>query len=64
MKKLNVKVWCTCSYEGSIEVPDNLTLEEAIAYAKEHIEEIPLGSMTYLPESDDLDEEMCEFEEE
>ena len=63
MKKLNVKVWCTCSYKGCVEVPDDMTFEEAIEYAKDHINDIPLGRLTYVPDSDELDEEMCEFEE-
>ena len=63
MKTLNVKVWCTCSYKGYIEVPDEMTLEEAIDYAKEHLDDIPLGRLIYVPDSDELDEEMCEFEE-
>ena len=62
MKKLNVSVACECIYNSSVEVPDDMTLEEAITYAKEHINEIPLGAMTYVPESDELDEELCEFE--
>lgn len=64
MKKLNVKVWCTCGYNSSIEVPDDMTLDEAIEYAKDHLSDIPLGELTYIPESDELNEEMCEFEEE
>lgn len=62
MKKLNVKVWCTCGYNSSIEVPDEMTLDEAIEYAKEHINNIPLGELVYIPESDELNEETCEFD--
>lgn len=62
MKKLNVKVWCTCGYDSSIEVPDNMILNEAIEYAKDHLGDIPMHNLTYIPESDELNEEMCEFE--
>lgn len=64
MKKLNLSMACECIYNSSIEVPDDMTLEEAITYAKEHIDEIPLGPMTYVPDSDSVDEELCEFEQE
>ena len=62
MKKLNVKVWCTCGYNSSINVPDHMTLDEAIEYAKDHLSDIPLGKLNYIPESDELNEEMCEFD--
>lgn len=62
-KTLNVRIWCQASYDGEIEVPRSMTLEEAIEYAKEHIEEIPLGAMDHLAYSDEIDEEGCEFEE-
>ena len=55
MKKLNVTVTCMAVYNSSIEVPDGMTLEEAIEYAKEHINDIS--------DSDELDEENCDFDE-
>lgn len=63
MKRLNVTVQCMAVYCSSIDVPDEMTLEEAIEYAKEHINEIPLGVMEYVSDSDELDEENCDFEE-
>ena len=63
MKKLNVTIQCMAVYNSSIEVPDNMTLEEAIEYAKKHINEIPLGELEYVSGSDELDEENCDFEE-
>lgn len=63
MKKLHVTVTCMAVYNSSIEVPDGMTLEEAIEYAKEHINEIPLGEMEYISDSDELDEENCDFDE-
>ena len=63
MKRLNVTVQCMALYNSSIEVPDNMTLEEAIEYAKKHLAEIPWGELEYISDSDELDEENCDFEE-
>ena len=63
MKRLNVTVQCTAVYNSSIEVPDDMNREEAIAYAKEHLDKIPCGELDYVSNSDELDEENCEFEE-
>lgn len=64
MKTLNVTMICKSVYNSSIEVPKEMILEEAIEYAKEHINEIPLGEMEYISDSDELDEENCDFDEE
>ena len=63
MKRLNVTLQGMAVYNSSIEVPDNMTLEEAIEYAKPHLAEIPCGELEYLSDSDELDEENCDFEE-
>ena len=55
MRKLNVTVQCVAVY-SSIMVPRELTFEEAIKYAKEHIDEINLGELEYISDSDELDE--------
>lgn len=48
-----------------IDVPVNLSFDEAIMYAKEHLAEIPLPSNAeYVQDSDIIDEENCDFEEE
>lgn len=64
MKKLNVTVQCMAVYNSSIEVPDDMNLEQAIEYAKEHIDEINCGELEYISDSDVLDEENCDFGEE
>lgn len=64
MRKLNVTVQCMAVYNSSIMVPRELTFEEAIKYAKEHIDEINLGELEYISDSDELDEESCDFDEE
>lgn len=63
MKTLNVKVQCMAYYSSSIEVPDDMTLKESIQYAKEHLDEIPCGELEYVSDSDELDEENCDFAE-
>lgn len=50
-------------YNSSIEVPDGMALEEAVDYAKDHLDEIPCGELEYISDSDELDEENCDFEE-
>ena len=60
-KTLQVTCTCTCVYNSSIQVPSDMSLEEAIEYAKEHINEIPIGELNYVSDSDELDEENCNF---
>ena len=64
MKRLNVTVECMAVYNSSIEVPEEMTFEEAIEYAKNHLDEIPLGELEYVSDSDTLDEENCDFADE
>lgn len=64
MKKLNVTIEFAKVGVSSIMVPDNLTLEEAIKYAKEHIDEILLPSQSnYISDSDIIYEDKCNFDE-
>lgn len=58
---LNVTVQCMAVYNSSIEVPDGISLDDAIAYAKEHTDDIPLGTLNYVPCSDAIDEENCDL---
>ena len=64
MRKLNVTVQCSAVYNSSIMVPGDLTIEEALQYAKDHIDEISLGELDYISDSNELDEENCDFETE
>lgn len=63
MRKLNVTIECLAIYDSSIMVPSELTFEEAIEYAKKHIAEIPLGTLEYVSDSDNLDVENCDFDD-
>lgn len=62
-KTLNVSILCQAHYNSSIEVPDELSREEALDYAREHLEDIPLGILEYVTDSDQLDEGNCDFAE-
>lgn len=63
MKTLDVAAWCQAYYSSKIEVPAYMSLEEAINYAKDKLNDIPLGPLEYVQESDCLDEENCGFAE-
>ena len=64
-KTLHIKMAYTFVGDTSIEVPVDMTLEEAFEYAQEHTNEIPVASNAeYVPDSDDFEIEDCEFEEE
>jgi hypothetical protein len=63
LKRLNVSVSCLAYYNSYVDVPEDYTIEMAIKYAKEHMNEIPLGKLEYVKDSDSLDEENCEFED-
>ena len=62
-RRLHLTIQCMAVYESGIDVPADMSLEEAIAYAKQHLKEVPLGTMEYVQDSDVLDEENCDFEE-
>ena len=64
MKVLNVTIQCMATYNSSIDVPCDMNLDDAIKYAKERLDEIPLGSLEYVRGSDELDEDNCDFEKE
>lgn len=63
MKRLNLTVQCLAVYNSGIDVPDDLDLAAAIEYAKEHLAEIPTGTLEYISDSDVLDEDNCDFQE-
>lgn len=65
MKPFNVTLIFSKVGTSTILVPKNLTLQEAIQYAKEHIREIPLPiESEYISDSDIIDEGNCDFDEE
>jgi hypothetical protein len=62
MKTLNVTVNCLGVYNSSIQVPDNMTIDEAIKYASEHLDLIPMGQVEWVGDTN-LDEENCDFDD-
>lgn len=64
MKTLNLTINCSAVYNSSIEVPEDMSFEEALEYAKKHLDEAPLTELEYVEGSDELDEENCDFEDE
>lgn len=63
MKRLNLTIQCMAVYNSGIDVPDDMDIDEAIQYAKQHLNEVPLGQLEYVRDSDVLDEENCDFDE-
>lgn len=63
MKRLNVTIQCMAVYTSGIDVPDDMTLKQALDYAELHLNEIPLGELEYLSDSDQLDRDNCDFDE-
>lgn len=58
---LVVSIFCQAMYNASVELPKDFSgnLEDAIDYADDHLRDIPLGSLQYVPDSDDLDRDSC-----
>lgn len=63
-RTLNLTVKCLAYYNSHIEVPTNLTLNEAIEYARQRLDEVPIeGHLEYVSGSDVLDIDNCDFSE-
>ena len=62
MKTFNLTVLCQAYYTSSIEVPDDFTREQALEYARKHLDLCPIDSpLEYISDSDELDDENCDF---
>ena len=61
MRSFKVTICCSCWYKAELEVPADYTREEALEYARDQLPDIPLGELEYIPNSDELDEENCDF---
>lgn len=62
MKTLNVTVNCIGVYNSSIQVPDEMTIDEAIKYASKHLDLIPMRQVERVGDAN-LDEENCDFDD-
>jgi len=64
VKRLKGKIQCVATFSFGIDIPEHIvTLEEAIDYAKEHVNEIPVGELEYVSDSDEIDESSCYFDD-
>lgn len=63
MKKLNVTVYCNAIYNSHIMVPDDLSLEDAIEYARDNINDIELTELEFIPGEEEIDEFNCFFDD-
>ena len=57
--KIYVSVRCEATYNGSFEVPDGMTPEEAVKFAQAHINEIPRQNLAFVPGTARLDQKGC-----
>lgn len=64
MKRLNLTVNCQAVYNSSILVPANLNFDEAIAYAYQRLDQVPVGHLEYIGGSETLDTDNCDFDDE
>ena len=62
MRRLDLTICCQAYYNSHIMVLKNLSIEEALDYAEEHLDEAPIETpLEYLCDSDELDRENCDF---
>ena len=54
MKKLKVSAICKAIYTGTIEVPDDLKDGDVMAYAMDHLNDVPVDELTFLSDTDEL----------
>lgn len=52
------------TYNTIIKMPKDYSLEEAVNHAKKHINEINVGELNWISNSDKIDDKNCYFIEE
>lgn len=63
-KKFNITYQYSMIGTITIDVPKDMTIEEALKYAEDNIEDLPLpDNAEYISESCLLDQENCDFDE-
>ena len=60
--KYKITIDCAAYYEGEVEIPTNLTVDEAYSYVKERLHEIPVDWLTKMEGSENIDKELFEYE--
>ena len=59
-KTFYIKGFCEAIYEGKVEVPVEMTFEEALKYTKDNLDYIPVGNLEFIEELG-LSEDLCSF---
>lgn len=54
-RPFHTRIYVDAFYETTVQIPAHFTKEEAIQYVKDHLPDIPLGSLQYIPDSDEID---------
>lgn len=62
-KVLKVTINCFATYESEVVVPEYFTRDEAIEYAKQNLDSIPVGELNWIDDGS-IEEDFCDFEEE
>lgn len=55
-KILDVVVQCLATYHSKVKVQPDMSLEEAVKHAKKNINKIPVGELSWVSDSDIIDE--------
>lgn len=61
MVDFSVRIYVQACYDAIIKVPEGCSHEEAVEIAQSQLSDIPLGELSYVPDSDDIDAELCHF---
>lgn len=61
MVDFNVRIYVQACYDAIIKVPEGCSHEEAVEIAQSQLKDIPLGELSYVPDSDDIEAESCYF---
>lgn len=61
MRHLDVTIQCKAVYRSGIDVPEYMTIEQAMWYARSHLDDIPVTALEYVPGSGALDRYNCSF---
>lgn len=64
MKTLNLTINVTAVQNAFIEVPDNMSFEEAMKYTEKHLDKcVIVSALEMIPGTEVLDEDNCDFDE-
>lgn len=61
-KTMSFSVQCSAIYGASLEIPADMSYEDAVRYAQEHLVKVPLAELEYITDSDILLEDTIVIE--